>query len=293
MEESQGLDTLMPRAGGGGSYLMVLVEGDAATAAATAEGQQAAAGGRFSQPPAASGTFSQQQRPAAGGAGKGALAVGVVAVDAASGDVVVGTASSGVMAQSGLEAALLALQPAEVIALGTMSPETARLLERFAGSGGSSRGGGGVSTNEPRVSRLVRLAGDSYLSNAALARLSEFYGGDDGSGGGKDGDDSKLEMSQQQGGASGSVEGGAAGAEGEADGSGGALSYVLALPPLVLQALSGAVDYLTQFGLAGALRDVASFRALAGTEGLEVSANAMQQLELMTTCGWGWWLCGG
>jgi hypothetical protein len=313
MEESQGLDALMPRGGGGaGSYLLVVAEGPAD------EGGSQGGGARSRRRGGGGGGSSGEEEDGAdggGGGGGGGLAVGVVAVDAASGDVVYGVTSGGGAPQSGLEAALLALAPAEVVALDPLSADTARLLERFAGpaarngggggdgsakaaagegegggSGGRARrgrfaSGGGGGGPGPRVARLVRQAGPGYLDAAAAAALSDLYAPPGGNG---------------SAGAAGGGGGGASGGGGDQAGGGGgdALGFVMALPPLVLRALAGAVSYLAQFGLAGALGDVGSFRPLAAARGLVLSSNALQQLELLTTGGWAgggrgaldWWM---
>jgi hypothetical protein len=231
--------------------------------------------------------------------------VGVVAVDAASGDVVWGVTSAGLV-QSGLEAALLSLAPSEVVALEPLGHDTARLLERFAGrgpgaaGGGGSGGGGGGGTGQcGRVSRLVRLPGGAYLSNAALARLSEFYAPSGDGGGGSGSDDGGSGADGVRGGGEGNsgpgaeptgtttaaaaVADGGGGGSGGGVGGGGALDFVLSLPPLVLQALSAAVEYLQGFGLAGVLRETSGFRPLAGAQGLVLSSNALRQLELLAT----------
>ncbi|KAI8469096.1 MAG: muts domain V-domain-containing protein [Monoraphidium minutum] len=266
MAESQGLDALMPRAGGG-SYLMVVAEAEAGGGGE--EGRAApAGGGQGGAPPPAEQEAGAHAPPPR---------VGVVAVDAASGDVVWGLTSSGLV-QSGLEAALLSLAPSEVIALEPLSADTARLLDRFAGQapqgGGGGSGGGGV-----RVSRLVRLPGAGYLRGAAASRLVDFYGaeGEGGDGQGTPGGEGG------EGGAGAAPEAAPSGVGRGAAAPPGALEFVLSLPPPVLAALAAAEEYLGQFGLAGALLDTGSFRPLASAQGLALSSNALQQLELLRT----------
>lgn len=291
MEESQGLDALMPRTAGG-AYLMVVAEEQAPAQQQVVNGSSNQQG--YNKPAGAGGEDGTATAAAAASGRAGdapSHSVAIVAVDAASGDVVYGLTSSGAVVQSGLEAALLSLAPAEVVALEPISHETARLLERFAGRGSEQGGTGSSDARGGRVARLARVQGGSYLSNAALARLSEFYSaGDEGHGDGGGGAEAAARATGSSAASRGArnaegTPGGGGGGRGGGDGAGSssALDFVLSLPPLVLQALSAAVEYLEQFSLACVLHDTANFRPLSGAEGLQLSSNALQQLELLST----------
>lgn len=57
----------------------------------------------------------------------------------------------------------------------------------------------------------------------------------------------------------------------------------MAMPDIVLQALALALQYLRQFGLEDVLRLGASFRPFAGQSEMNLSPNALQQLEVLVT----------
>lgn len=56
----------------------------------------------------------------------------------------------------------------------------------------------------------------------------------------------------------------------------GALEIVLALPPLVIQALAFAIDYLKPFGMEAVLQMSTSFRPFNSQQEMSLSTNTLQ-----------------
>ncbi len=128
-------------------------------------------------------------------------------METSTGDVLYGLASSGLV-QSQLEAALLAIAPVEVLAVGELLQQTERTLAAYLASASGS-------------SRREDVPGAGYLDVAAVEKLTEFY---------------KAGGQQEEG-----QEGGQA-----RSGGGSELDFVLGLPPAVLRALAAALEYLSK-----------------------------------------------
>lgn len=199
-----------------------------------------------------------------------------------------------------LEAKLLYLSPAEVLAVGPLSAPTRRLLSSFAapaptpGALGTSSSAGWSSGAPSRpagaaAARLETVDGARYRDGGALAAAVGFYGSSSGGGGGTGGSSTGP-------GCEGTAAAGAAGAaaaagasagapceEGEeeemaaeVEAAEGAVDSVLRLPPLVLRALAHSLDYLRPLGVEGVLRCGAAFRELRAAQELALSPNTLR-----------------
>lgn len=262
MEASQELETLLAASGtaAAANYLLVLAEqlllpgheGD--TAAAAAEG------------PSADST-----------------AVGVVAIDAGSGDIAYGLcstsdstssmygfSSSSSSSECGvipLDSVLLSLSPADIVVCGSVSSATDRLLRAYMA---------GVASRKCRLERLWQQdqqqqqqecsdSSGSYLDTSQLQQLVEFY--------------SSSSVSDSSAGQA--IKESSAAAESLAA-SNDDVRFVMSLPNAVLTCLCGAVTYLKPFGLSGVLRNTAGFRPLTGMgQEMMLDGNVLRQLEIL------------
>jgi DNA mismatch repair protein MSH3 len=107
--------------------------------------------------------------------------VGLLAVETSTGDVLYGLASTGLV-QSQLEAALLAIAPVEVLAVGELLQQTERTLAAYLASASGNR--------------REDVPGAGYLDVAAVEKLTEFYkaGGQQEEGHGRSGGGSELDF---------------------------------------------------------------------------------------------------
>eukprot|EP00887_Chlorella_sp_A99_P004262 scaffold15.g4262.t1 len=200
-----------------------------------------------------------------------AVDLGLVCVEASTGEVLYTQFRDGLL-RSELESALRFAAPAELLLVEPLSEPTQRLLACFAGG----EAGAGAAAAPPASSRhaasavrVERVNGAKYAAGGALAAVTAGIAGGAGAGGG-------LPPASSPPG--GSPAGGAA----------RALDAALQLPPLVARALAHALDYLRPLGCDGVLRQGPSFRPLASAAQLGLSANALDQLEVLrSTAGGG------
>nr|CAB3486220.1 unnamed protein product [Digitaria exilis] len=173
--------------------------------------------------------------------------VGVVAIEVSTGEVVHGefmdTAS-----RSGLEAVLLGLAPVEVI-LGTpLTFATEKVMTAYAGS-----------TSDVRVERASCVC---FGEGGALAELISLFE--------KSVDnDSRVEDDRQL----METNGNNANLHG--------IEAVMAMPELVVQALALSVGYLKVFGMERIICFGSSFRPFSADTEMSLSANTLQQLEVL------------
>ncbi|KAL6651764.1 hypothetical protein ACP70R_010689 [Stipagrostis hirtigluma subsp. patula] len=173
--------------------------------------------------------------------------VGVVAIEVSTGEVVHGEFMDSA-SRSGLEAVLLGLAPVEVI-LGTpLSFATEKMMMAYAGS-----------TSNVRVERTSRVC---FGDGGALAELLSLFEKslDDGSTAENDGQLMEI--------------------NGKGDNLRG-IEGVMAMPELVAQALALSVRYLKGFGMERIICYGSSFRPFSTDTEMSLSANALQQLEVL------------
>ncbi|CAL5029203.1 unnamed protein product [Urochloa decumbens] len=173
--------------------------------------------------------------------------VGVVAIEVSTGEVVHGefmdTAS-----RSGLEAVLLGLAPVEVI-LGTpLTFATEKVMIAYAGP-----------TSSVRVERASHV---SFGEGDALAELMSLFENSVDN-------DSRVEDDRQP------ME------TNDDDNNLRGIEGVMAMPELVVQALALSVRYLKVFGMERIICFGSSFRPFSADTAMSLSANTLQQLEVL------------
>ncbi|OMO95958.1 DNA mismatch repair protein MutS, core [Corchorus capsularis] len=172
--------------------------------------------------------------------------VGVVAVEISTGDVVYGEFGDGVM-RSGLEAVVLSLSPAELLLGQPLSRQTEKFLLAYAG---------------PALNvRVEHASRDCFEGGGALAEVMSVYE--------KMVEDNiadnvnQLAEAPEQGKPHSSVQ------------------RVMNIPDLALEALALTIRHLKQFGFEGIICLGASFRSLSSSLEMNLSANTLQQLEIV------------
>ncbi|XP_076948230.1 DNA mismatch repair protein MSH3-like [Bidens hawaiensis] len=170
--------------------------------------------------------------------------IGIVAVEISTGDVVYGEFDDNVL-RTGLEAKMLSLSPAELLIGDPLSKLTEKFLVAYAGP-----------ASNVRVERASR---DRYKDGGALAEVLSAYD--------KIRDDLSNDTSQGE-----SV---------ELNGKSKNQLAVMGMPDLVVQALALTINHLKQFGLERILWLGDSFRPFSNNVEMILSANAMQQLEVL------------
>ncbi|KAH8486296.1 hypothetical protein H0E87_025345 [Populus deltoides] len=172
--------------------------------------------------------------------------VGVVAVEISTGDVVYGEFNDGFM-RSGLEAFVLSLAPAELLLGDPLSKQTEKLLLAYSGP-----------SSNVRVERVSR---DCFSDGGALADVMSLYENmiEDNLG------DNEKQMTdaKEQGSCHLAIEG------------------VIKMPDLAVEALALTVRHLKQFGFDRMLCLGASFRPFSSNMEMNLSANTLQQLEVL------------
>ncbi|KAM6555900.1 hypothetical protein CsatB_002919 [Cannabis sativa] len=172
--------------------------------------------------------------------------VGIVGVEISTGDVVYGEFNDNFM-RSGLEAVILSLSPAELILGQPLSKQTEKLLLGYAGP-----------SSNVRVERVSR---DCFMDGGALAEVMTLYEKMD--------DCNPLDDSKQK-------------TEVTEKGDRNlAIEGIMNMPDLVVQALALTIRYLKQFGFERIFCQGASFRPLSSNFEMTLSANAIQQLEIL------------
>ncbi|GFY84229.1 homolog of DNA mismatch repair protein MSH3 [Actinidia rufa] len=173
--------------------------------------------------------------------------IGVVAVEISTGVVVYGEFNDNFM-RAGLEAVILSLSPAELLLGEPLSKQTEKLLLAYAGP-----------ASNVRVERASR---DCFNEGGALAEVMSSYenGSETGLHGGHQGDETEV---TKQGNSHLAVEG------------------IMAMPDFAVQALALLNRHLKQFGFERILCLGASFRPFSGNMEMTLSANTLQQLEVL------------
>ncbi|OMO97864.1 hypothetical protein COLO4_14300 [Corchorus olitorius] len=172
--------------------------------------------------------------------------VGVVGVEISTGDVVYGEFDDGVM-RSGLEAVVLSLSPAELLLGQPLSRQTEKFLLAYAGP-----------ASNVRVEHASR---DCFEGGGALAEVMSVYE--------KMVEDNIADNVNQL-------------AEATEQGKfHSSVQRVMNMPDLVLEALALTIRHLKQFGFEGIICLGASFRSLSSSLEMNLSANTLQQLEIV------------
>ncbi|CAM8996601.1 unnamed protein product [Rhodiola kirilowii] len=169
--------------------------------------------------------------------------IGIVAVETSTGDVVHGEFDDGFM-RSRLEAVLLSLAPAELILGDPLSKETQKLLKSYAGT-----------TSKSRIEYASR---ECFQDGGALAEVMSLY--------------EKVAEECQHGESMAVVELG---------NNQVAVEGIMSMAGLSVQALALTIRYLKQFGLERILCMGSSFRTLSNNVEMTLSANTLQQLEIL------------
>ncbi|XP_047064728.1 DNA mismatch repair protein MSH3 [Lolium rigidum] len=181
--------------------------------------------------------------------------VGLVAVEVSTGEVVHGEFMDGA-SRSGLEAVLLDLAPVEVI-LGTpLSFATEKLMRAYAGSASNVR------------VECTPLA--CFGEGGALAELLSLFEEMDASSPTIESNNQIILMNEADTNPHGIDNNNLHGIEG-----------VMAMPKLVVQAMALSVRYLKGFGMARLICFGSSFRPFSANTEMSLSANALQQLEVL------------
>ncbi|KAI7741994.1 hypothetical protein M8C21_006842, partial [Ambrosia artemisiifolia] len=170
--------------------------------------------------------------------------IGIVGVEISTGDVVYGEFEDNLL-RTGLEAKMLSLCPAELILGDPLSKLTEKFLVAYAGTASNVR--------------MERASRDRYKDGGALAEVLSAY---DSIG------ESLLNDTPQ-------------GESVELNGKTKNQLAVMGMPDLVVQALALIINHLKQFGLERILCLGDSFRPFSNDVEMSLSANAMQQLEVL------------
>ncbi|XP_075494958.1 LOW QUALITY PROTEIN: DNA mismatch repair protein MSH3-like [Primulina tabacum] len=175
------------------------------------------------------------------------LRIGAVGVEISTGDVVYGEFDDNFM-RDGLEAMVLNLSPAELLLGMPLSKQTEKLLLAFAGPASNVR--------------VDRVSNNYLHEGGALAEVMSLH--DDFI------EDILLSNFQE------SI------VEAEPQGkSAFAIEEIMAMPDLAVQALALTIQHLKQFGLERILCLQDSFRPFSCSREIILSANALQQLEVL------------
>ncbi|TYH41256.1 hypothetical protein ES332_D12G303100v1 [Gossypium tomentosum] len=169
--------------------------------------------------------------------------IGIVGVEISTGDVVYGEFDDGVM-RSGLEAVVLSLAPAELLLGQPLSKQTEKLLMAYAGPASNVR--------------LEHASCDCFKDGGALEDVMSLYE--------KMVEDNLADNVNQL---------------AEATEQRNSIQGVLNMPDLALQALALTIRHLKQFGFERILCCGASFRSLSSRVEMNLSANTLQQLEIL------------
>uniref|UniRef100_A0A6N2NDC5 DNA mismatch repair protein MSH3 n=1 Tax=Salix viminalis TaxID=40686 RepID=A0A6N2NDC5_SALVM len=172
--------------------------------------------------------------------------VGVVAVEISTGDVVYGEFNDGFL-RSGLEAFVLSLAPAELLLGDPLSKQTEKLLLAYSGP-----------SSNVRVERVLR---DCFSDGGALADVMSLYENmiEDNLGD----NEKQTTEAKEQGSYHLAIEG------------------VMKMPDLAVEALALTIRHLKQFGFDRMLCLGASFRPFSSNMEMNLSANTLQQLEVL------------
>ncbi|XP_058084310.1 DNA mismatch repair protein MSH3 isoform X6 [Magnolia sinica] len=173
--------------------------------------------------------------------------VGLIGVEISTGEFMYGEFNDGVT-RAVLESVVLSLAPAEILLGEPVSAQTEKLLLAYAGPSSNVR--------------VERASGDSFKDGGALAEVMSLYENISE-------DVMKLEPHSQNAETS-KEEKHLLGIEG-----------IMAMPELAVRALALTIRYLKQFGFERILCLGASFRPFSSKAEMTLSANALQQLEVL------------
>ncbi|XP_034711126.1 DNA mismatch repair protein MSH3 isoform X3 [Vitis riparia] len=172
--------------------------------------------------------------------------IGIVAVEVSTGDVVHGEFNDNFM-RAGLEAVILSMSPAELLLGYPLSKQTEKLLLAYAGP-----------ASNVRVERTSR---DCFSDGGALAEVMSLYENlSENSRADHQVDNTKVM---------------------EHENHCLAIEGIMSMPDLAVQALALTIRHLKQFGLERILCMGASFRPFSSNMEMTLSANALQQLEVL------------
>ncbi|KAG2263193.1 hypothetical protein Bca52824_070272 [Brassica carinata] len=172
--------------------------------------------------------------------------VGVVGVEISTGEVVHGEFNDNFM-RSGLEAVVLRLSPAELLLGQPLSQQTEKFLLAHAGP-----------TSNVRVERASL---DRFRNGSAVDEIVSLYE-DLTARNLADDKENKVEVAEEK-------------------ISGLTVRTIMNMPYLTVQALALTLRHLKQFGFERILFEGASFRSLSSTTEMTLSANTLQQLEVV------------
>ncbi|KAM7499639.1 hypothetical protein LguiA_024053 [Lonicera macranthoides] len=173
--------------------------------------------------------------------------IGVVAVEISTGDVTYGEFNDNFM-RAKLEALILSLSPAELLLGEPLSKQTEKLLLAYAGPASSTR--------------VERASKDCFGDGGALDEVMSLYENINDSYLIDDHQEEDTKLKEQKNNCL-------------------AIEGVMAMPDMAVQALALTVRHLKQFGLERILCLGASFRPISSNVEMNLSANAVQQLEVL------------
>ncbi|GJU59612.1 DNA mismatch repair protein MSH3 isoform X1 [Tanacetum coccineum] len=182
-----------------------------------------------------------------GSEGEGVVKIGIVAVEISTGDVVYGEFDDGLL-RNGLEAKIVSLSPAELLLGDPLSKLTEKFLIAYAGP-----------ASNVRVERVSR---NRYKDGGALAEVVSSF---DTMGDSISNDTPEEENVELEGKTKRQF----------------AIEAIMGMPDLAVKALALTIDHLKQFGLERILCLGASFRPFTNDLEMTLSANTMQQLEVL------------
>ncbi|KAI3735294.1 hypothetical protein L6452_14789 [Arctium lappa] len=173
--------------------------------------------------------------------------IGIVAVEISTGDVIYGELDDNLL-RTGIEAKILSLSPAELLLGDPLSKLTEKFLVAYAGPASNVR--------------LERVSRDCYADGGALAEVLSSYDkmGESHLNDNPHGEYVDLEEKTKR---------------------HLAIEAIMAMPDLAVQALALTIDHLKQFGFERILCLGASFRPFSNNVEMTLSANAIQQLEVL------------
>ncbi|CAI9767658.1 unnamed protein product [Fraxinus pennsylvanica] len=173
--------------------------------------------------------------------------VGIVGVEISTGDVVYGEFDDNFM-RAGLEAMILNLSPAELLMGKQLSKRTEKLLLAYAGPA--------------KNVRVEHATQDCFSDGGALAEVMSLY---EDMNKNKSANGYQMEATEESTQASNCL----------------AIEGIMDMPDLAIQALALTIRHLKQFGFERILCLGASFRSLSSNVEMTLSANALQQLEVL------------
>ncbi|XP_054786592.1 DNA mismatch repair protein MSH3 isoform X2 [Prosopis cineraria] len=171
--------------------------------------------------------------------------IGVIGVEISTGDVVYGEFNDNYL-RSALEAAIMNLSPVELLLGDPLSKQTEKLLLAYAGPGSNVR--------------VERASRDCFANGGALAEVASLYENMDV--------DSPSEPMQ----------GNELNEHGNCQLS---IKEIMNMPDLAVQGLALTIRHLKQFGFERIMCLGASLRPLSSNMEMTLSANTLQQLEIM------------